>query len=419
MSNPSPRIRIALLLATLALLVAPAAQADLVVPDHTKPDLAEEILAELTPAPVAAAPTPETPLVQERTGQEGADVRVSGTTSRTVWAGGRNVEIASTSADALAAGESVNLVGQVLDNFMGAGRLVQVSGPVGGDVFLAGETVEVRDDVQGDVYALAETVRVPDGVRIGGNLYFGGAVLDLDGEVGGDLVGGGADLMIDGTVHGDVRVDAANLHVGPSAHIGGDLVYESIDPSSAIEGAVGGDVSWSAPENTVELDTEGGAGAWIGWRLFLLFGAMIAGIALLLLFPSVLAQPGAILEKEWPVSLGVGFAVLIGVPVMALFLAVFILPIPLSALALAIWLPATYIARLVVAFAVGKVVLERGREDKVAKPLGALAVGTLILHVVYAIPYLGGLLMMVATVFGLGALFLAARRATRSEAAVA
>ena len=411
MSKPSSRTRLALLLATLALLVAPAALADLAPAKHI--DITPEAVTETTPAPVAVKTAPTATIKQERTGADEADVTVTGISTRTVWAGGRNVEVASTSNDALAGGESVNMVGEVMDNFFGAGRLVQVSGPVGGDVFLAGETVEIRDDVAGDVYAIGETVRIPAGVRVGGNLYFGGAVLDLDGEVAGDLVGGGADLMIDGTVLGDVRVDASNLHVGSGAVIGGDLVYESLDPSDAIEGAVSGDVTWTAAERTIDVDPDNGAGGWLGWRLFLLLGAMIAGIGLLLLFPSVLKRPSDILQREWPVSLGVGFAVLIGVPVLALFLAVFILPIPLSALAIAIWLPATYVARLVVAYAVGKVVLERGRKDKVAKPLGALAVGMLILHVTYAIPYLGGLLMMIATVFGLGALFLAARRATQ------
>lgn len=415
------RTRIALLLAATILLLAPAAMADIVIPDGQDSLLTDEVPAEVTPAPapvVVEAPAPD-PIEQKRTGQDEADVIVTGTSHRTVWAGGRNVEVASTSTDALAAGESVNMVGEVIDNFFGAGRLVQVGGPVGGDAFLAGETVEVRESVQGDVYALAETVRVPSGVTIGGNLYFGGAVLDLDGTVEGDLVGGGADLMIDGTVRGDVRVDAANLAVGPNAVIEGDLVYKSVDPSDAIEGAVSGDVTWTANENPIEVDTGSDAGGWVVWNLFFFFGALVAGIAMLLLFPSVLKRPTEILEQEWPVSLGVGFAVLIGVPVLAIFLAIFLIPAPLSLLAMAIWLPATYIARLVAAYAVGKVLLERRKDDKVARPLGALAVGMVILHLVYAIPYLGGLLMMIATVFGLGALFLAARRATKGEPALA
>ena len=418
MSKPLTATRVALLLAALVLLLAPAALADLIVPEELSGEAAAELTPEPITTPAAVKAASAAPLVQERGGPDEANVTVTGSSTGTVWVGGRNVEVASTSADAVAAGESVNMVGEVLDNFLGAGRLVQLSGPVGGDAFLFGETVELRDDVAGDVYTAAETVRVPADVSIGGNLYFGGALLDLDGTVEGDLVGSSAELRIDGTVLGDVRVNAGTLAVGPGATIGGDLVYESQDPSNAIEGAVSGDVTWTASENAVEIDTGSDAGGWVAWRLFLFFGAMIAGIGMLLLFPSVLKRPTGILENEWPVSLGVGFAVLIGVPVLALFLMVFVLPIPLSALALAIWLPATYIARLVVAYAVGKVVLERRKEDKVAKPLGALAVGMVILHVIYAIPYLGGLLMMIATVFGLGALFLAARRATRGEPAV-
>jgi len=408
--------RIALLLAAFVLLLAPAAMAD-VIPEESATDSIEIPAEPAGPVEIVATPAvPDAPLKQQRAGQDSADVTVTGTSTRTVWAGGRNVEVASTSPDAVAAGEAVNLVGGVLDNFLGAGKLVQISGPVGGDAFLAGETIEVRESVEGDVYAIGETVRVPSGVTIGGNLYFGGAILDLDGTVDGDLVGGGADLMIDGTVHGDVRVDAANLAVGPNAVIDGDLVYESLEASESIHGTVAGDVTWTATEKPVKHHDEGGGFvSWMLWNLFFFGGALVAGMALLLLFPLVLKRPTEILEGEWPVSLGVGFAVLLGVPALALFLLIFVIPIPLSALAMAVWLPATYVARLVAAYAVGKLVLERGKDDKVAKPLGALAVGMVILHVLYAIPVLGFLLMMIATVFGLGALFLAARRAMKTE----
>ena len=96
-------------------------------------------------------------------------------------------------------------------------------------------------------------------------------------------------------------------------------------------------------------------------------------------------------------------------PVLSVFLAFFFLPIPLSMLALGVWMLALFVAQFVASYALGKLTLERAK--KTATPLGALAVGLVLLHLVGLIPFLGGLVALVATVFGLGGLFLAAREA--------
>jgi hypothetical protein len=51
------------------------------------------------------------------------------------------------------------------------------------------------------------------------------------------------------------------------------------------------------------------------------------------------------------------------------------------------------------------------RVRKASGRIGAFLVGLLILRVLALIPFLGALISLVATVFGLGALFVAMRRA--------
>jgi len=359
---------------------------------------------------VVESPDLET-TVQVRSGQDDSDVTVTGASDHTVFAGGRRVQIDATAADAFAAGERVTLRGEVLDNFLGAGQDVTIDGPVGGDAFLLGENLELGADVGGDVYAAGESLFVPEGVSIGGNLYFGGATLELDGTVGGSLLGGSGDIGIDGTVAGDVRVDAGDVRIGPGATIGGDLSYESPEQGDVSDlAAIGGLVDWTEKVQSVRDHSDSGSsfgGAL--FRLFLFLGSLIIGSVLLVLFPRVVSRPAEVLEQEAPVSLGIGFAALIGVPVLALVLALFILPIPLSLLSMAVYVPALVLARYVAAYTVGKLVLERlGRS---AKPFGALVAGLALLHLVYAVPLVGGLVSLCATVLGLGALFLAARRA--------
>jgi cytoskeletal protein CcmA (bactofilin family) len=303
---------------------------------------------------------------------------------------------------------------------MGAGQNVSVKGPVDGDVFLFGETLEISADVGGDVYAMGESLFVPEDISIGGNLYFGGAELMLNGAVGGSLMGGGANIDINGSVAGDVHIEAGDVRIGPNASIGGDLVYKSPERGDISDlASVSGMVDWTEKLPSVDDGEEAGSGIafHLAMRVFLFLSSLLIGGVLFGLFPRVLTKPAELLKKEAPVSFGIGFAVLFGVPVFALFLALFVLPIPLSLLAMAVYVPATFLARYIAAYAVGKYVLER--TGKSAKPLGALVAGLALLHLAYSVPFLGGLVSLGATVLGLGALFLAARRAGRMGETVA
>lgn len=396
------------------LLLAPAAFAQDAPVAPAEPVAPVPPVAAVEPVPPVPPVAPEA-LETTRTGDDSEDVLVKGSSTRSVFAGGRTVDVEAEAPDVFAAGETVKVGGATGDNLVGAGRVVIVAGPVGGDAFVFGELLTVSADIAGDLYAAGETLIIPDGVTVGGNVYFGGAEFDLDGAIGGSLLGGGANFDIDGSIGGDVDIDAATLNVGDGASIGGTLSYSSASEGSIADGATVGKVDWTKKAPKVDSDSDDGGGSNVGWHIFLLLSGIVTGSVLLGLFPKALTQPAALLEEESPVALGVGFAVLLGVPVLAVFLALFVLPIPLSMLAMALYVPVTYLARFVAAYALGLLILRKA--NQVPKPMGALFAGLIVLHLVYAIPLVGPLTALVATVLGLGALFLAARRATEPQAA--
>ena len=396
---------VALALATTLLAPAALAQDE----PTSRPTPAEPVAAPAEPATLAP---PVESIVFDRTDDD-EDVKVTGASADTVVTGGRTVEVDVTAPDVFAGGETVTFDGAVGDNLFGAGRSVAVNGPVGGDAFLAGEELTVTADVQGDLYALAESITIPADVTVGGNVFFAGADFDLQGSIDGNLHGAGANFHIDGSVAGNAQLQAAKVEVGPDGTIGGTLTYTSTDEAT-IDGSVGG-VDWTqkAPDwETEDADEDGDFGG-AGSSVFFALAAMLMGGVLLGLFPRAITRPAELLETESPVALGVGFAVLLGVPVLAVFLAVFILPIPLSLLAMALYVPATFIARFVAAYALGVLVLRKMNQEP--KPLGALLAGLFVLYILYAIPLVGGLVMLAATVLGLGAMFLVARRGQALE----
>jgi len=110
------------------------------------------------------------------------------------------------------------------------------------------------------------------------------------------------------------------------------------------------------------------------------------------------AQPGK--------SLGIGFVALVVVPVAAVVLIAMLLTWPLGVFGLMLYLLATYVAALIPALALGQLIMERTFGKDEPSPYASLALGLVILHLLFAIPFFGFLLQVVAISAGLGAIYL-------------
>jgi hypothetical protein len=96
----------------------------------------------------------------------------------------------------------------------------------------------------------------------------------------------------------------------------------------------------------------------------------------------------------------VGFIALVSVPVMAVIVAITVVGLPLSFIAIAAWLTAWYLAKIVVAHLIGKAILEK--PEKQPALVLSLLVGLLIVTIAIHLPFIGGAFNLVATVLGLG-----------------
>jgi hypothetical protein len=106
---------------------------------------------------------------------------------------------------------------------------------------------------------------------------------------------------------------------------------------------------------------------------------------------------------DWLKAGGLGFAVLVTVPIAAIVVACTFIGIPLALSSLAIWLGALYLAKIIVAEFVGRTVFKAG---KAMSLLGGLAVVIVAVN----LPFLGGLINFLFILLGLGALVLTAYR---------
>jgi hypothetical protein len=240
---------------------------------------------------------------------------------------------------------------------------------------------------------------VPQGQTDGSAVLFNGTA-DIAGSLTGALVVFNGDVTISGDVRKDVVVFNGSLTVASGATIGGDVVSRQT-PQIADGATVQGEVrSISGAYDLGEFGLLGRFAWWLGYSI----SALILGLVMLALFPRMDA---AILDgalNRIGASLGFGAAFFFALPIAAIVLIAVVVGIPLG-LFLLLGLALIYTVGFVVgAHALGRIILKLPRSRYVA-----FLLGWGILRVVGLVPVLGGLVWLVAAIFGLGVIFTASR----------
>lgn len=335
-------------------------------------------------------------------------------------AAGPTVELRdSVPGDAMVAGGQVRTAGPVAGDVLGAGGRVVVAGPVEGSVRAAGGQVEIAAPVSGNVTLAGGLVQLGDGAEVGGNAYLAGGTVEVSAPIRGHLMVGGEEVLIDGPVDGSVEVAAERLALGDDARIRGDLSYRSPEAVDRAPGAeVAGTVTRRAPEGSPAPEWLPDVAGWVG-TLFGLAAFLFTGLALGAVFPGsaerLLASGRA---KPLP-SLGIGVLALLAVPALLLAALITVVGIPLALAGGALFLFSVYVARAVLAMWIGDALLgERAGEGR-RRVLLAFLVGGGLLFLVGLVPWVGTLVEVLATAFGLGAAAVALRGGRRGTASAA
>jgi len=321
-------------------------------------------------------------------------------------------------------------------NVYTAGPTVEITQPVAGDLLAAAGRIRIEQPVQQDAALAAGDVSVQAGIgqdlraaagqlvvagRVGGDAHLAGGTVRLErtGEIAGRgwIAGGDVQVLgrlgertkiyagklaIGGEVAGDLQVSAETIELLPGAQLKGSLRYASPNPVRIAEGAsVAGSVERQPLpqlERSTRKDSRFGAALW-------LVSLFAAGVVWLLLFPAFAQSAQAQLQKAPWASLGIGFGVLVAMPVAVALLAITIVGAPLALALLAAYGLVLLAGYLVVAGTLAeRMLLAIGKVPTTAWRLGTLALALLLLVLAGAIPLLGWLIAFVALMAGTGAL---------------
>ena len=313
--------------------------------------------------------------------------------------------------DAFLAGGQVSIASEVRGDLVVAGGELSIGGSLGDDVYAAGGDVKLDAIVSGNARLAGGDVAVGPATVVAGAVSLTGARVSFEGNSHGYLQASGGSVNIDGTVHGDAEVRAQELVIGPNTRIGGRLVYHGPSAPDVPEGAViAGGVEFHEANASRYFRDSGDR--WhdraLGFGSFLWFvGVLVAGTLFLALFPGYSTRAAETIGREPLKVLGLGLAILVCVPFVAIVLLITIIGIPLALLIVPLYLLLLFLGWVTVALFIAQRGLAATRAGKPATlgwRLLALWLGLVALWLLRRIPIVGGLIVFIALIAGVGGL---------------
>ena len=318
---------------------------------------------------------------------------------------------AKSSDDIFAAAGDIKVVGAEADHLVIAGGTVTVTDAVADDIILAGGEVSFTSGrVSDDIVAASGELTIGPEFSVGDSAMLASAEIKVGTTIPGDLYAAGASVTVTGDVGGTARLYAETVEIGPGVTIAGDLRYraESFvqDPSAVVTGEV---IALTDDDPKEEFERMGER-ATLAAAMFGL--AMFAGIVLLIVlsaaaFPGLMGQGAALIRTRPLMSLLVGIAAGAGGPFAIILLLSSVVGIPLAVIMLFFVLTTVPVAIAVTSTFIGDAVRHRARPDAAAG-YGARLLWTLggfaVLLLIGMIPFLGGVVWLMAYLFGFGAM---------------
>ena len=319
----------------------------------------------------------------------------------------------------IVAAETVSIEGTVTGDVIAVGATIDISGSVGGNLITFAETVNVRGEVGGlalgaassynlkaatvggDLWAAGESVTLDSDSRVNRNATLAGQKTVIEGNVASDVTAFSDSIEVSGDIGQDLEAFAGRVRLLSDAHITGDLRFRSADKDRlfrADSARVDGEVEFVAmPEEFKEQNRYATVQFYL-WQIARLIAAFLVGVAIFWLVPGLRSLSiGA--GVEGLKSAGIGLLTLISVPIVAVLVAVTLIGLPFSFFAVAALVTGVYLAKVIVAGLIGRMVFA---ED--SRPVLSLLVGLSIVIVAVNVPFIGGIVNFLLTIIGLGLL---------------
>jgi anti-sigma factor RsiW len=312
--------------------------------------------------------------------------------------------------DVFAFVQDMTITGHVTGDVIVVGRNLRISGVVDGNVRSYGQFLVITGSVGKNMMAAGEEFELDPNAKIGGTATIGGKDAVIGGDVGRTIMVGTDRTTINGSVGGGAMLSGNVLIIGSRARIGGPVHFRGKEEPRVEEGAqLASPVTFEKHTRTPDYQKPRYyVHQALSWGAAFVFGLLL-----------VLVMPGffSTVEEEirnWRSLLGL--LILVCVPLTAILLCITLVGIPIGIAVLLLWLICLYATQVFVGAAIGRILLGHG--EGFGPVLGRMALGLLILRVVWMVPILGGWVHFLVVIWGLGAVTLASWKRLRQRPAL-
>jgi len=316
--------------------------------------------------------------------------------------------------DLISASRSLVQNGLILGSLNAVSQDLDVLGTVKGSVRGFAQNVNVNGKLERNLIAFGYAVDIKPGAEIEKDITAFCGKMTLDGKLGGSLKGSVGELVICGIVNKDISVEADKITLMPTATILGDLKYKSKREAKIESGAqISGETVWTKKEPKEEKKAKVifWEVAWIPEMLFLL-ALMVTGIVLPLLFKKNAYQAKQAIGDSFLKSLGLGFVLMVCIPIAILVLFVTVIGIPIAIIAFFGYAVLIYIAKIPVATFVGEKIIKALGKRGEPSLIWSMLLGLVVLTFALNIRYLEWPIYFVVLFTGFGAILSSQRRST-------
>jgi hypothetical protein len=327
--------------------------------------------------------------------------------------------------DAFLAAGQVSTAGEVRGDLVAAGGEISIGGNVGDDLYAAGGEVQVDAIVMGNARVAGGEIMVGPATAVTGGLSLTGGRIVFQGDTQEYLQASGASVHINGSVHGDAEVRAEDIEIGPETRIDGKLVVRGPTEPVIPDGAqIVGGVEYHETDagrwfHDAEIDNDVRSAAHGVGSFLWVVGVFVVGTLFTLALPGYSARAADFIGREPLRAMGLGFVVLVCVPVLIVVLLITIIGIPLALILLPVYVALLFLGWITAALFLGRKGLSLARPA--APPSErwpqafAFLLAVVTLWLLGQVPVVGGWVKFIALLLGMGALVWqlgSARRAT-------
>ncbi len=275
--------------------------------------------------------------------------------------------------DIFAAGGSIDINAPVASAVIAGGN-ININAPVDGDVFVAGGQISINSDVKGKIVAAGGNIDVKGSAK---NIVISGGNINIHSSavISRDAVITGGSVNNAGRINGNLTVRSENFQNTGSA---GVVDFKKSEVSKSIQAAIG------------------------VFRILFTVGFLILGIVLIKLFPAQFFKVEEEMMKSTIVKTVAGFVFIFVAAVLIILIAVTVIGLPIAAISGMLFIIALMLSTSFVSFAVGRKVVDLLKFK--TSDILIFIIGFIILNIIFLIPFIGGLILIIAVSLGFGAI---------------